>query len=112
MLELVAESELPTASILIRDYSLAAIGFTHLATSVGKKPGHLMRILSDKGIPTMKNAATRLVALQHHERSELHTEAIRQAQSERERPRTFPALFHQDVRPTQPRQHRGIVYLL
>jgi DNA-binding phage protein len=76
-LELVADNDLATAKTIIRDYVLAAIGFTNLAKEIGKKPESVMRMLSAKGNPTMKNMSALLAALQRHEGIELHVEATR-----------------------------------
>jgi DNA-binding phage protein len=76
-LELMAENDLATAKRIIRDYILASIGFTDLAKEIGKKPESVMRMLSEKGNPTMKNMAALLASLQRHEGIALHVAASR-----------------------------------
>lgn len=75
--ELMADNDVLTAKNIIRKYVLGAIGFTKLAKEIGKKPESVMRMLSAKGNPTMKNMAALLAALQRHEGIELHVEATR-----------------------------------
>jgi len=74
-LELIAENDLPTAKRIIRDYVLASIGFTDLSKEMGKAPASIMRMLSDKGNPTMKNMAALLSTLKKHEGINIHVEA-------------------------------------
>jgi DNA-binding phage protein len=62
---------------MIRDYVLASIGYTNLAKSIGKKPESVMRMLSDKGNPTLKNMAALLASLQRYEGIELHVAVTR-----------------------------------
>jgi DNA-binding phage protein len=75
--ELMADNDIPTAKSIIRKYILASIGFAALAKQIDKKPESLMRMLSDKGNPTMKNMAALLATLQRHEGIELHVTATR-----------------------------------
>jgi DNA-binding phage protein len=75
--ELITDNDIPTAKSIIRKYILASLGFTVLAKQVGKKPESLMRMLSEKGNPTMKNMAVLLATLQRHEGIELHVKATR-----------------------------------
>jgi DNA-binding phage protein len=76
-LELMAENDIATAKKIIRNYVLASIGYTNLAKEIGKKPESVMRMLSDKGNPTLKNMAALLASLQRHEGIELHVAATR-----------------------------------
>ena len=58
--ECLLNDETDTAKVLLRDYVNATIGFRELGQIVDKKPASLMRMLSDKGNPTIKNMSQRL----------------------------------------------------
>ena len=55
------------AKTLLRDYVNATIGFQGLGEIVDKKPASLMRMLSDKGNPTIDNMSEVLAAVRQHE---------------------------------------------
>jgi len=74
-IELIAENDVQTAKSILRDYVLASIGFEALAKDIGKKPESIMRMLSAKGNPTMKNMAALLSSLKQHEGITIHVEA-------------------------------------
>lgn len=76
-IECIVENDVQTAKRLIRDYVLASVGFEVLAKDIGKKPESIMRMLSDKGNPTLKNMAALLSSLKQHESITLHVEATR-----------------------------------
>jgi DNA-binding phage protein len=76
-LELIAENDVQTAKLLIRDYVLASIGFEALAKEVGKKPESIKRMLSVKGNPTINNMAALLSSLKQHEGIQLHVQTTR-----------------------------------
>jgi DNA-binding phage protein len=75
--ELMADNDVPTAKSIIRKYVLASIGFEAIAKQIDKKPESIMRMLSDKGNPTLKNMAALLTTLQRHEGIGLHVEVTR-----------------------------------
>ncbi len=75
VLELIAENDVQTAKSILRNYVLASIGFEALAKEIGKKPESIMRMLSDKGNPTMKNMAALLSSLKNHEGITIRVEA-------------------------------------
>jgi len=74
-LELIAENDIDTAKSLLRNYVLASIGFENLGKEIGKKPENIMRMLSKKGNPTMKNMAALLSSLKQHEGISIRVEA-------------------------------------
>lgn len=76
-IELLAENDVGAAKRIIRDYVLASIGFTDLAKHTGKKKESLMRMLSEKGNPTVNNLAAVLSCLTSHEGISIHVEATR-----------------------------------
>lgn len=65
-------NETDVAKTLLRDYVNATIGFNELALIVDKKPSSLMRMLSNKGNPTIENMSQVLAAVQKHEGVELN----------------------------------------
>jgi len=77
-LELIAENDIATAKSLLRNYVLASIGFEKLSKEIGKKPENIMRMLSEKGNPTMKNMAALISSLKQHEGISIHVEATLQ----------------------------------
>jgi DNA-binding phage protein len=60
-------NETGVAKTLLRDYVNATLGFQALGGIVDKKPSSLMRMLSDKGNPTIDNMSEVLAAVQRHE---------------------------------------------
>jgi DNA-binding phage protein len=60
------------AKSLLRDYVNATIGFQELGEIVDKKPSSLMRMLSEKGNPSLENISRVLAAVRVHEGVELH----------------------------------------
>ena len=65
-------NETGAAKSLLRDYVNATLGFQELGEIVDKKPASLMRMLSDKGNPSLDNIAQVLAAVRAHEGIELH----------------------------------------
>ena len=74
-IELLAQDDVETAKRMLRDYVLASIGYTDLAKRIGKKPESIMRMLSPKGNPTMKNMAALLSTLSRYEGVDIHVQA-------------------------------------
>lgn len=74
-IECLVENDVRTAKKMIRHYVLASLGFEELAKKVDKKPESLMRMLSDKGNPTINNMAALLSSLRKHEKINIHVEA-------------------------------------
>ncbi len=64
-------NEVNVAKTLLRDYVNATIGFNELALLINKKPSSLMRMLSNRGNPTIENMSQVLAAVQKHEGVEL-----------------------------------------
>ena len=60
---------------LLRDYVNATLGFKALGEIVDKNPASLMRMLSDKGNPSLDNMARVLSAVRQHEGIELSVKA-------------------------------------
>ena len=65
-------NETHVAKTLLRDYVNATIGFNELGLIVDKKPSSLMRMLSNKGNPTIENMSQVLAAVQKYEGVELN----------------------------------------
>jgi DNA-binding phage protein len=74
--ECIVENDVRTAKRLIRDYVLASTGFEALSKKIKKKPESIMRMLSDKGNPTISNMAALLSTLKKQEGISIHVEAI------------------------------------
>lgn len=70
--ECLLNNEPDVAKTLLRDYVNATIGFQALAEIVDKKPTSLMRMLSDKGNPSLDNISQVLAAVREHEGVHLH----------------------------------------
>lgn len=60
---------------LLRDYVNATLGFKALGEIVDRKPTSLMRMLSDKGNPSLDNMARVLTAVRQHEGIEFSIQA-------------------------------------
>ncbi|NKB57113.1 MAG: transcriptional regulator [Alphaproteobacteria bacterium] len=73
--ECLLTDEVDVAKTLLRDYVNATIGFQALAVLTGKKPASLMRMLGDKGNPSLENIAKVIDTLRRHEGVELHVSA-------------------------------------
>lgn len=73
--ECLLNNEVGVAKSLLRDYVNATIGFKQLGEIVDKKPTSLMRMLSEKGNPSIDNMSQVLTAVQKHEGIELHVSA-------------------------------------
>ena len=73
--ECLLNNETGVAKTLLRDYVNATLGFQELASIVNKRPTSLMRMLSDKGNPSIENMSQVLVAVREHEGIELHVSA-------------------------------------
>ena len=65
--ECLLNDETETSKTLLRDYVNATIGFQELGQIVDKKPASLMRMLSEKGNPTITNMSQVLAAVRRHE---------------------------------------------
>lgn len=73
--ECLLNNETGVAKTLLRDYVNATLGFQELAIIVDKKPTSLMRMLSEKGNPSIKNISQVLAAVRQYEGVELHVTA-------------------------------------
>lgn len=73
--ECLLSNEPDVAKSLLRDYVNATMGFQKLADMVNKKPTSLMRMLSDKGNPSLDNISQVLAAVRSHEGIELRVTA-------------------------------------
>jgi len=73
--ECLLNNETGVAKTLLRDYVNATLGFQELANIVNKKPTSLMRMLSDKGNPSIDNMSQVLEAVRQHEGIKLHVSA-------------------------------------
>ena len=73
--ECLLNNEPEVAKTLLRDYINATIGFQALAEIVDKKPTSLMRMLSDKGNPSLDNISQVLAAVREYEGVHLHVSA-------------------------------------
>jgi DNA-binding phage protein len=73
--ECLLNNETAVAKTLLRDYVNATLGFQELANIVNKKPTSLMRMLSDKGNPSIDNMSQVLAAVHQHEGIKLHVSA-------------------------------------
>lgn len=73
--ECLLNNETNVAKSLLRDYVNATIGFQELGNIVDKKPASLMRMLSDKGNPSLDNISQVLAAVRTHEGVDLRVSA-------------------------------------
>jgi DNA-binding phage protein len=73
--ECLLNNEPDIAKTLLRDYVNATLGFRALGNLVNKKPASLMRMLSDKGNPSLDNVSAVLAAVRAHEGVVLHVRA-------------------------------------
>ena len=73
--ECLLNNEANVAKSLLRDYVNATLGFQELGAIVDKKPTSLMRMLSDKGNPSLTNISQLLAAVRAHEGVNLHVSA-------------------------------------
>lgn len=73
--ECLLNDEVAVAKTLLRDYVNATIGFQELGSLTDKKPASLMRMLSEKGNPSLDNISRILVSLGRHEGVRLHVTA-------------------------------------
>jgi len=73
--ECLLNNEPNVAKTLLRDYVNATLGFQELGNIVHKKPSSLMRMLSEKGNPSLDNMSQVLAAVRAHEGVELHVSA-------------------------------------
>ncbi len=73
--ECLLNNEVNVAKILLRDYVNATIGFKELANLTDKKPQSLMRMLSEKGNPSLDNISQVMASLRKYEGVELHVSA-------------------------------------
>ena len=63
---------------LLRDYVNATIGFQELGNKVNKKPASLMRMLSEKGNPSLNNMTRLLAVVRKYEGVEFKVHASRE----------------------------------
>lgn len=73
--ECLLNNETGVAKTLLRDYVNATLGFQELAIIVDKKPTSLMRMLSEKGNPSIENMSQVIAAVRQYEGVELHVTA-------------------------------------
>ena len=73
--ECLLNDEIDVAKTLLRDYVNATLGFQGLATLTDKKPKSLMRMLSEKGNPSLGNISKVMASLRRHEGVQLHVSA-------------------------------------
>lgn len=73
--ECLLNDEVNVAKTLLRDYVNATLGFKELANLTAKKPESLMRMLSEKGNPSLNNISKLMTSLRQHEGVELHVSA-------------------------------------
>lgn len=73
--ECLLNDEVGVAKTLLRDYVNATLGFKKLGTLTDKKPQSLMRMLSEKGNPSLGNISKVIASLRQHEGVELHVRA-------------------------------------
>jgi DNA-binding phage protein len=73
--ECLLNDEIDVAKTLLRDYVNATLGFQGLATLTDKKPKSLMRMLSEKGNPSLGNISKVMASLRQHEGVQLHVSA-------------------------------------
>ena len=73
--ECLLNNEANVAKSLLRDYVNATLGFQELGAIVDKKPTSLMRMLSEKGNPSLANISQLLAAVRAHEGVNLHVTA-------------------------------------
>ncbi len=73
--ECLFNNEPEVTKALLRDYVNATLGFKALAKIVNKKPASLMRMLSEKGNPSLDNMASVLSAMRQHEGVAFRVEA-------------------------------------
>jgi DNA-binding phage protein len=74
--ECLLNNEPNVAKTLLRDYVNATLGFQELGNIVDKNPSSLMRMLSEKGNPSLDNMSQVLAAVRAHEGIELHVSAV------------------------------------
>lgn len=67
--------EVGVAKSLLRDYVNATLGFEALGQITGKTPKSLMRMLSEKGNPSLDNIAKVITSLREYEGITLHVTA-------------------------------------
>ena len=70
--ECILNDEVDIAKTLLRDYVNATLGFQKLGALTHKKPQSLMRMLSEKGNPSLGNISKLMASLRQHEGVELH----------------------------------------
>ena len=73
--ECLLNDEPGVAKTLLRDYVNATLCFEKLGSIVDKKPASLMRMLSDKGNPKLRNMSDVLAAVREHEGIEFNVGA-------------------------------------
>ena len=76
-IECVLNDEIDVAKVLLRDYVNATVGFQELGILTQRNPKSLMRMLSPRGNPSLKNISSLLASLKEHEGVKLHVRAAR-----------------------------------
>jgi len=73
--ECILNDEVDVAKLLLRDYVNATLGFQELSALTHKKPQSLMRMLRDKGNPSLGNISRLMASLRQHEGVDLRVTA-------------------------------------
>lgn len=73
--ECLLNNEPEVTKALLRDYVNATLGFQALGQIVDKKPASLMRMLSEKGNPSLDNMSQLLSVVRQHEGVDIHVSA-------------------------------------
>ncbi len=73
--ECLLNGDVGVAKTLLRDYVNATVGFQELGKLIDKKPQSLMRMLSEKGNPSLGNISKLMASLRQHEGVDLHVSA-------------------------------------
>lgn len=76
-IECLLNDEVSVAKVLLRDYVNATVGFQELGILTQKNPKSLMRMLSPRGNPSLKNISSLLAFLKEHEGVKLHVRVAR-----------------------------------
>ncbi|MYB27385.1 MAG: transcriptional regulator [Candidatus Dadabacteria bacterium] len=76
-IECLLNDEISVAKVLLRDYVNATVGFEELGVLTQKNPKSLMRMLSPRGNPSLKNISSLLASLKEHEGVKLRVRVAR-----------------------------------
>ncbi|WP_146446231.1 helix-turn-helix domain-containing transcriptional regulator [Botrimarina colliarenosi] len=66
-LKCLCENDVATAKSILRTYVMTAIGFEELGRRMGERPESLIRMMSDKGNPSLSKLAALLSAIKTHD---------------------------------------------